>query len=110
MDRPLIQQAFGEPGQARSASVAGPGAAPQMSSLPPTRAARPARSRGVFFSGQPLARLARWAACAALVAVAALSIAATVPHVIDAPAVRLNPGPALFAATSKLPPMFAPQH
>jgi hypothetical protein len=43
------------------------------------------------------------------VAITAISIAATAPRVIDAPAVLLNPGPALVAATSTLPAMFAPR-
>jgi hypothetical protein len=44
-----------------------------------------------------------------LVAVTAIAIAATAPRVIDAPAVLLNPGPALVAATSMLPAIFAPR-
>ena len=85
-------------------------ATPQMSSLPPTRAARPARSRGVFFGEGRFGRVARGAAFAAVVAVTAVSLAATAPRVIEAPPVRLNPGPALVAAASKLPAMFSPGH
>ena len=110
MDRPLIPQAFGERREADGARVGGSSTAPQVPSLPPTRAARPTRSRGVFFAEYHLARLARWVACAVCVAVTAISIAATAPRVIDAPAVLLNPGPALVAATSMLPPEFAPRH
>jgi hypothetical protein len=43
------------------------------------------------------------------VALTAIAIAAAAPRVIDAPAVLLNPGPAIFAATSMLPAMFAPR-
>lgn len=109
MDRPLIHQGFSEHGNTGAASAGGSAAAPPTTSLPPTRAARPARSRGVFFARYRLARLAHWAACALSVAVTAFSIAVTAPHVIDAPAVLLNPGPALVATTSMLPAIFAPR-
>jgi len=81
-----------------------------MSSLPPTRAARPARSRGVFFGEGRLGRFARGAAFAAVVAFTAVSLAAMAPRVIEAPPVLLNPGPALVAAASKLPTTFSSEH
>ena len=94
MDKQATGQAF------REAEVRGGRSTPagQESGLPPTRAARPARSRGIFFGGR-LAGIARWVAGAVCVAVAAISIAATAPRVLDAPGAFLHPGPALFAAT-----------
>ena len=108
MDRLLRKQGFRDRGEAE-VGVDGSGPTRPGSSLPPTRAARPARSRGVFFEGR-LAALVRWVAGGALVAVAAISIAATAPRVLDAPGVFLNTGPALVAATSKLPAIFSPKH
>jgi hypothetical protein len=110
MDRSLIKQAFAGHREAGGTTVGGSGGAPKMSSLPPTRAARLARSRGAFFARHRLAGLARWLGCAVSVALTAIAIAATAPRVIEAPAVLLNPGPALVAATSMLPAMFAPRH
>ena len=108
MDRSSVKQALRERGEAE-AGADGSSPARQGSSLPPTRAARPARSRGIFFEGN-LTRFARWVAGAALIAVAAISIAATVPRVLDAPGGVLNTGPALVAATSKLPAIFSPRN
>jgi len=108
MDRLLIKQGFNERGEAEL-GVDGSNPTPPRASLPPTRAARPARSRGGFFEGR-WAGLVRWVAGGALVAVAAFSIAVTAPRVLDAPAVFLHTGPALVAATSKLPPVFSPKH
>jgi hypothetical protein len=110
MDRSLIQQGFDEHRAAGVVVDRSAAAAAETSSLPPTRAARPARSRGVFFAEGRFARYVRGAVCAVLVAVTAISIAATAPRVIDAPVVLLNPGPALVAAASKLPATFAPRH
>ena len=92
----------------REAEVRVDGSLPETS-LPPTRAARLARSRGVFWGGR-LTSLVRWIAGSALVAVAALSIAVAAPRVLDGPGagVLLHTGPALVAATSKLPTFFAP--
>ena len=109
MDRSLIKQAFTGHREAGGMIAGGSGGTPKRSSLPPTRAARLARSRGVFFARHRLARLVRWLGCAVSVALAAIAIAATAPRVIETPAVLLNPGPAIFAATSMLPAMFAPR-
>ena len=110
MDSTLIRQAYQEPTETGVAATGGDtGAVPAMLSLPPTRTACLARSRGGFFAGGGLARLARWIAPAVCVAVIAISIAATAPRVIDAPVVTANPGPALVAATSLLPAIFAPR-
>ena len=110
MDRSLIKQAFTGHREAGGMTVGGSGGTPTRSSLPPTRAARLARSRGVFFARHRLARLARWLGCAVLVGLTAIAIAATAPRVIETPPVLLNPGLALVAATSMLPAMFAPRH
>ena len=106
MDRPQLLSEHGKGGAAGTRVSA---ATPQISSLPPTRAARPARSRGVFFGEGRLGRFARGAAFAAAVAVSAVSLATLAPRVIEAPPVLLNPGPALVAAASKLPTMLAPE-
>ena len=59
MDRSMIKQAFAGHREAGGMTV-GSGSAPKMSSLPPTRAARPARSRGAFFQGGSRSRPGRW--------------------------------------------------
>ena len=111
MDRSLIKQAFAGHRETAGMTVSSSDRAPELSSLPPTRAARLARSRGVFLlARQRLARLARWLGCAVLVGLAAVAIAATAPRVIETPPGLLNPGLALVAATSMLPAMFAPRH
>jgi negative regulator of sigma E activity len=74
--------------------------------LPPTRAARPARSRGVFFGGTWRARLSQWARNAACIAVAALAIAASAHFgqpALNAAANNGNAGPELLAAATQIP-------
>jgi hypothetical protein len=73
------------------------GASPSKHRLPPTRAARPTRSSGIFLELAVMAKL--------LMALAALGLlAATIPGVGRILTV-VNPGPALVAATA-VPPTF----
>jgi len=84
--------------------------------LPPTRAARQPRSRGVFFAGAnqgPERRKRRRAEISiAALAVVIVAIASAVivgaPSVVMGAAAGVNPGPAIFGATS-VPPTFIGQ-
>jgi hypothetical protein len=74
--------------------------------LPPTRAARPARSRGIFFGARLPSRLGRRIVNALCIAIAVVSIAATAQFAepaFDAVVVTGNVGPALFASTMRAP-------
>ncbi|HEX8010508.1 MAG TPA: hypothetical protein VF814_06180 [Casimicrobiaceae bacterium] len=74
--------------------------------MPPTRAARTPRSRGLFFAGGSHSRLGRWivnALCIALAAVSILAGAQFAEPVINAAAVTGNVGPALFASAMRAP-------
>jgi hypothetical protein len=83
------------------------GALARVRRLPPTRAARTPRSRGLFFPGNNShSRLGRWiinALCIALAAVSILASAEFAEPVINAAAVTGNAGPALFASTMRAP-------
>ncbi|HEY2863149.1 MAG TPA: hypothetical protein VGK37_05985 [Casimicrobiaceae bacterium] len=72
-------------------------------SLPPTRAARSSRSRGVFFS------VLRRALSVAAMAVAMLAVAAMLgtAKFVDSTALNDNAGPRLVASASLAPPPFA---
>jgi len=75
--------------------------------LPPTRAARPARSRGVFFAGRGHLRLGHWvmnAACVALATLAVVASAHFAQPVLDAAASTGNAGPELLASATRTPP------
>lgn len=91
-----------------------PEGAPPARSFPPTRAARPARSRGVFFLGRWRGRLGRWLANGACVALVALSIAATAHFAepaFEAVAMNANVGPGLLASATRPPSLLlAPSH
>ena len=79
---------------------------PPARPLPPTRAARPARSRGAFFQGGRGSGPARWILSALCVAVATISIVASAHFAepaFDAAAITGNAGPALFASTMQAP-------
>ena len=80
--------------------------------LPPTRAARPARSRGVFWAGRPSAGHGRWIRNIVGVAMIALSIAAGTRFIepaFDAHAFRANAAAALLGLASR-PPSFLIAH
>lgn len=79
---------------------------PPACPLPPTRAARPARSRGAFFQGRRRSRPGRWILNALCIAAAAIWIVAGAEFVqpaFDAAAITGNTGPALFASTMQAP-------
>jgi hypothetical protein len=105
MDRIIEFRPPGYPAEARSAD-SGTASLPPVQPLPPTRAARPARSRGAFFQGGRGSRPARWILSALCVAVAAVSIVASAHFAepaFDAAAITGNAGPALFASTMQAP-------
>ena len=82
------------------------GSLPPARPLPPTRAARPARSRGAFFQGENRSRPARWIFNALCVALATLSIIASAHFAepaFDAAVITSNAGPALVASTTQTP-------
>ena len=85
------------------------GSLPPARPLPPTRAARPARSRGVFFEGGNRSRPARWVFNALCVALATLSIVASAHFAEPAfdAAVISNAGPGLVASTTQAPSFIA---
>jgi hypothetical protein len=79
---------------------------PPGSPLPPTRAARPARSRGAFFGGGGHSRPGRWffsALCAAAAALWIVAGAEFAEPAFNTAAFTGNTGPALFASTMQAP-------
>ena len=83
-------------------------ATPPARSLPPTRAARPARSRGVFFGAGRRSRWGRWVLNALCVALVTLSIVASAHFAVpafEAAAINGNVGPELLASATS-PPSF----
>ena len=75
--------------------------------LPPTRAARFARSRGVFFAGGWHFRAGNWlmnALCVALVTLTVVASAHFAGPVLDAAARVGNAGPELLASTTRTLP------
>jgi hypothetical protein len=88
----------------RFAAAGTPPPLPPARRLPPTRAARPARSRGVFFAARRHSRLGQWTANALCVALATLSIVASAHFAqpaFDAVAISGNAGPGLVASTTQ---------
>ena len=91
---------------ARSAARGSSAALARVRRLPPTRAARPARSRGVFFGARMHSRLGHWIINALCIALAAVSIVATAQFAepaFDAALVTGNAGPGLFASAVRAP-------
>jgi hypothetical protein len=84
-------------------------ASPSRDSLPPTRAARSARSRGVFFAGRGELGLGfgRGIASVLCIAVAALCLFAIAPRMIEAHVVVGNPALELVAKTAQFPAALA---
>ncbi|HEV3240996.1 MAG TPA: hypothetical protein VG429_11410 [Casimicrobiaceae bacterium] len=91
-----------------SAAATVAGSAPNHR-LPPTRAARPTRSRGVFF-GSRRSRLGQWIATAVCVALVSLSVVASAHFAepaFDAAAISANVGPELLASATRTPSFLA---
>ncbi len=106
MDRTIEGRHPGCPVQAGPEDSGTAVSSPPAQPLPPTRAARPARSRGAFFQGGRGSRKARWILSAVCVAVATISIVASAHFAepaFDAAAITGNAGPALFASTMQAP-------
>ena len=84
---------------ARTRRTASPLRPARRHRLPPTRAARPSRSRGVFLAPHPRTL------SAVLLAVAALTLATLLgtANVVGSHALAANPGPQLFASASIVP-------
>jgi hypothetical protein len=106
MDRIIELRNLGHPAQAGPNDSDTAASLPPAQPLPPTRAARPARSRGAFFEGGRGSRKASWILSAVCVAVATISIVASAHFAepaFDAAAITGNAGPALFASTMQAP-------
>jgi hypothetical protein len=79
--------------------------------LPPTRAARPTRSRGIFFQAGRGSGPGRWILNTLCVAAATISIFASAHFakpVFDSAVISGNAGPGLVASTTQAPPFVAP--
>jgi len=90
----------------RSAARSIAAALARVRQLPPTRAARSTRSRGLFFAASTHLRRGRWIVNALCIAIAAVSIVASAEFaepVFNAKVVSSNAGPALFASTMRAP-------
>jgi hypothetical protein len=88
----------------RFAAAGSPLGPPPARRLPPTRAARPARSRGVFFGSHWRSGLGHWISNAAYIAVVTLTIAASAHFAqptLDAVASTGNAGPELLASATR---------
>lgn len=92
--------------RARFAATATPAEAPSAHRLPPTRAARPLRSRGVFLGGRWRSGLGGRVCNALCIAAAALAIAASAHFAepaFDATVITGNAGPGLLASATRAP-------
>jgi hypothetical protein len=106
MDRIIELRHRGYPDPMRPADSDTAASLPPACPLPPTRAARPARSRGSFSQEVRGSRKARWIFSALCVAVATISIVASAHFAepaFDAAVISSNTGPALFASTMQAP-------
>jgi hypothetical protein len=110
MDRLVEHRRVGNPSQAPGAD-ADPNLTPAHP-LPPTRAARLTRSRGIFFQLGGVARPGRWILSALCVAAVTISIVASVRFaepVFDSAIISGNAGPGLIATTTQAPAFVAPR-
>jgi hypothetical protein len=112
-----MQRAFERPPaetalRTRFAAAGSPLGRPPARRLPPTRAARPARSRGVFSGSRWRSGLGHWISTAAYIAVVTLTIAASAHFAqpaLDAVARIGNAGPELLASATRAASfLFAP--
>jgi hypothetical protein len=102
----LRQHDVAECPAARESSVA----LAQVRHLPPTRAARLTRSRGLFLGASTHSRLGRWIVNGLCIVVAAVSIVVSAEFaepVFNTKFVSGNAGPALFASTMRAPAFVA---
>jgi len=107
MQRAFEPQLTPDAFRTRFAAAARPLEAPPVHRLPPTRAARPARSRGVFLAGRWRSRLGHWLMDAVCVALATLAIAASAHFAqpaLDAAVSNGNAGLELLASATRTPP------
>jgi hypothetical protein len=106
MDRIIERRTADYPAPARFAEPGMVARVPPADPLPPTRAARPARSRGAFLQRGGRSRAGRWIlsmVCLAATAVSIVAGAHFVEPAFNAAAVISNSGPALFASTMQAP-------
>jgi len=106
MQRALQQHSSHDAFRTRFAAAGSPIGQPPGRRLPPTRAARPARSRGVFFGAHRYPRLGDWILNFVCVALATLAIAASAHFAqpaFDAAASNGNAGPELMASATRTP-------
>lgn len=104
MQRAFERQAAETAPRTRFAAAGSPSGRPPARRLPPTRAARPARSRGVFSGSRWRSGLGHWISTAAYIAVVTLAIAASAHFAqpaLDAMARIGNAGPELLASATR---------
>ena len=110
MDRIVEHRRTGDPARAPGADA--DSTQPPAHPLPPTRAARPTRSRGIFFQDGQRARRGRWILNGLCVAAATISIVASAHFakpVFDSAVISGNAGPGLIASTTQAPAFVAPK-
>jgi len=110
MDRIVEHRRTGDPARAPGADA--DSTQPPAHPLPPTRAARPTRSRGIFFQDGQRARRGRWILNTLFVAAATISIVASAHFakpVFDSAVISGNAGPGLIASTTQAPAFVAPK-
>jgi len=103
---PLLRRSFGTRHAPETDRRAQRGVALPDHPLPPTRAARPPRSRGVFLAASAHSQLGHRLVSVLCIAVAAVSIVAAAEFaepLLNARFVSANTGPALVASTMRAP-------
>ena len=109
MDRIVEHRRAGSPVRAPGAD-ADPELTPAHP-LPPTRAALPTRSRGIFFrngQGSPTGRLFLNALCLAAATISIAASAHFAEPVFETAVISRNVGPGLVASTAQAPAFLAP--
>jgi hypothetical protein len=110
-----LRRSFGTRHLSERPRFAKPGVTLPDHPLPPTRAARLPRSRGVFLAASAHSRLGHWlinALCVALAAVSIIAGAEFAEPVLDGKFMSGNAGPALVASAMRAPvfPLTARPH
>ena len=111
MQRAFEPPSSRDPFRTRFAAVASPPGQSSVRRLPPTRTARPARSRGVFFGGRRRSRIGHWILNAVCIALATLAITASAHFAqpaFNAAANNGNAGPELLASATRTPSFCSP--